>query len=225
MRWIENDGDLVIEERTNSDGNGGLLVKLLQFFDVTRKKGLLDEERLVRFEQSSELLGHGLVNTTVEVEAGVHADALHFLQSIDGGLEVGRRCEPGELSRYNRTRSAFVEKNGQEMVDLKRNATSKAELGTDRFRSVHLDSGESLLLPELGLGEDIGRSVASDPAVDLNFVPNSAAKELPYRNAELLSLDIPESDVESGDSRHENRSTLRKAEQNEVGQHGLIEES
>ena len=52
------------ESFSQSDGDGGLSVELLEFLDLTGKERLLDEEGLMRFEHSSKLLGHRSVNSS-----------------------------------------------------------------------------------------------------------------------------------------------------------------
>ena len=52
---------------TYSDRNGGLVVQVLELVHVTGKQRLLDEQWSVGLEGGSELLGHTLVDTTVEV--------------------------------------------------------------------------------------------------------------------------------------------------------------
>lgn len=102
---------------TYSNRDSGLSVELLHFLDMSRKKRLLDEERLVRLKLASELLGEGLVHTAVEVavcqvecqwgvvtkvnrihsQSDVNTDRLDLFQALDGGIESVRGVEPAEL--------------------------------------------------------------------------------------------------------------------------------
>lgn len=52
---------------THSDRDGRLVVQVLELVDMPGKKGLFDKERSMGFEQLSELLGHTLVHSAVEV--------------------------------------------------------------------------------------------------------------------------------------------------------------
>lgn len=72
----------------------------------------------MRLKLSGKLLGHGLVDSSVKVESGVHADGLDLLQSLNGSVEVCRRRQPPELSN-NVHESQFLRENreGLQLTD------------------------------------------------------------------------------------------------------------
>ena len=61
------------------------------------QKRLFDEERAVRGEGESELLGHRLVDAAVEVDAGVHAEGFDCPEALHSRKEGGRRVQPAEV--------------------------------------------------------------------------------------------------------------------------------
>ena len=73
--------------------------------------------------------------------------------------------------------------------------------------SVHLHGSEALLFAAFCTFDDRTRSVASDPAVDLEAIAHLPAQQLPDGHAQSLALDVPQSDVESGCCRLGWRST------------------
>lgn len=90
----------VAEAGTYSNGDSSLSVEFLQLLNVTGKKGLLDEERLVGLKSTGKLLREGLVDTAVEVESDVDADRLDLCETLDGRLEGMWGVEPRQLEQF-----------------------------------------------------------------------------------------------------------------------------
>lgn len=87
---------MVTGGQTHSNRDGGLVVQILQFVHMSRKKRLLNEERAVRLELLGKLLGHCLVDTAVEVEAGIETDALDLCEALDSLVKGMWRVEPSD---------------------------------------------------------------------------------------------------------------------------------
>jgi hypothetical protein len=99
------------------DGDGGLVVEVLELVGVPGKEGFLDEERAVGFEKLSELLGHGLVDSAVEVteissdttrysQSNVHTNRLDLSEPLDRLVQRVRRVEPCDT--FGRLKSARI---------------------------------------------------------------------------------------------------------------------
>jgi hypothetical protein len=76
---------------------------------------------------------------------------------------------------------------GSAMIwDINRRCTSI------RITHIHLDPGEALLLPDLGLGQHIRRPVPADPAIDGARFANFTAEQLPHGHAKDFAFDVPD---------------------------------
>jgi hypothetical protein len=58
---------------------------------------------------------------------------------------------------------------------------------------VHLDPGEALLLSDLGLRQNITRSISTNPTVDVTLLSALSTKKLPDWYTEDLAFNIPDS--------------------------------
>jgi hypothetical protein len=74
------------------------------------------------------------------------------------------------------------------------------------LRGSHFDGFEPLRYALFGGTLNIARSVAADPSIDAHSITNFTSKQLPDRYVEFASFEVPESDVDTCKSRHENWS-------------------
>lgn len=71
------------------------------------------------------------------------------------------------------------------------------------IRGIHLDSFEALRYAFFGGALDITRSVAADPGIDAHSIADFASQQLPDRHVEFARFEIPECNVYSCESGHE----------------------
>jgi hypothetical protein len=71
------------------------------------------------------------------------------------------------------------------------------------LRGIHLDSFEALRYAFFGGAFDITRSVTTDPGIDAHSIADFASQQLPDRHVEFARFEIPECNVYSCKSGHE----------------------
>ena len=77
--------------------------------------------------------------------------------------------------------------------------------------AVHLEGVEAVRLQACDAGDDVGRAVAADPAIDLHAVAHQAAEQFVHRHAQGLALDVPQRLVDAGDGAHQDRAAAIEA--------------
>ena len=83
-----------VQPLAQGDGQAGHLAERLDALEVLRQQRLLDEERAVRLEGARQLLGHGLVDTSVEVDPSIHPKSLDGPEALDAVVERRGAVEP-----------------------------------------------------------------------------------------------------------------------------------
>src|SRR5690606_36453941 len=77
--------------------------------------------------------------------------------------------------------------------------------------AVELEGVEAELAVAADLLDQVGRTVAADPAVGLHPVTHAAAEKLVHRHAQGLALDVPQRLVDAGDRAHQHPAAAVEA--------------
>jgi hypothetical protein len=98
------------------------------------------------------------------LQSDIDPDRFDVFDTLDGSLQSVGRIQPAEL-RYGRIESSSVIRSHALAKQIRVRAERK--LIAYRLDGVHLDGGETLSFPRLGLFQDVRRSITPDPSVDV----------------------------------------------------------